>query len=260
VSVLQEIFAHKAEEVAEAKRHIPLSELQDLARGAAPPRGFRRALESNLHDPALIAEIKKASPSQGVIRSDFDPSAIARMYESVGAAAVSVLTDQRYFHGSSRNLLLAHEACTLPCLRKDFVNDQYQVVQSRAWGADAILLIVAALEQAQLLDLHCAATELGMDVLVEVHNEEEAERALESKADLIGVNNRNLKDLSTDLAVSDRILPKIAAHCLAVSESALSGTGDVARVKESGARAVLIGTSFCAAPNVGQKVREVMGW
>jgi indole-3-glycerol phosphate synthase len=230
------------------------------AREAASPRGFRAALADARPSLALIAEVKRASPSKGVIRPDFDPVTIAQAYEAAGAHALSVLTDERYFGGSLENLRRAREATRLPCLRKDFLLDPYQLYEARAWGADAVLLIVAGLEREQLAELHALALELGMDVLVEVHTLEEAETALGLGAELVGVNNRNLTDFRTDLSISEQILPLLAGRALAVSESALETCADLERVRAAGARAVLIGTAFMAAPDVGGKVREVMGW
>jgi indole-3-glycerol phosphate synthase len=208
----------------------------------------------------LIAEVKKASPSKGLIRADFDPSAIAHIYRGAGADCLSVLTDERYFQGSLENLAIAREASGLPCLRKDFILDPYQVYEARAWGADCILLIVAGLESGQLRDLSQLAKSLGMDVLVEVHSEPEAEIALSLGADLIGVNNRNLADMTTSLQTSLDLLPILSEHALTVSESALSSRAEVDLVRIAGARAVLIGTTFCAASDIGSKVREVMDW
>jgi indole-3-glycerol phosphate synthase len=259
VSVLDKIFERKAEEVAEAKKHLPLATVRLMAEGAGSTRGFRAALE-RAADIALIAEVKKASPSKGVIRANFDPVEVARAYEAAGAHALSVLTDVDYFQGSAENLRRARGSTSLPCLRKDFLNDEYQIYEARAWGADAVLLIVASLDDAQLKDLHSLAKSLAMDVLVEVHSREETERALQLGADLVGVNNRNLADFTTSLAISESLIPLIAPHALAVSESALESRHDIDRVKAAGAKAVLIGTSFCAAENVGAKLREVMAW
>jgi len=258
MNVLDRIFAHKATEVAAAKARISPSEIEALASEASAPRGFLNALRS-AKGLALIAEVKKASPSKGLIRSDFDPTEIATAYARAGASCLSVLTDESYFQGSPENLRLARQASGLPCLRKDFLNDPYQIYEARAWGADAVLLIVASLNDAQLKDLHELAVSLGMDVLVEVHDDGETERALELGARLIGVNNRNLADFKTTLEISDRLLPKIAPHAFAVSESALETRADLDRVQAAGAKAVLIGTTFCASPDIEAKVREVMG-
>ncbi len=260
MSVLTKIFEAKAHEVAAAKQVLSLKEIEELARNADAPRGFKNAL-ANASGLALIAEVKKASPSQGLIRPDFDPAQIAISYQTSGASALSVLTDEKFFQGSEENLRKARNATSLPCLRKDFINDPYQVYQARAWGADAVLLIVAALDRHQIKDLQDLIVELGMDALVEVHTDEEADVALELGCSLIGVNNRNLATFQTTLETSRLILPKIkASGALAVSESALESRADLDLVEAAGAKAVLIGTAFCAAPDIEEKVREVMGW
>ncbi len=260
MSVLDRIFAVKHEEVAAAKLKVSLSDLKATVADAAPTRGFRDALLNAPHFLGLIAEVKKASPSQGLIRPNFDPKEVAEAYERVGANALSVLTDVPHFQGSPANLGIARNATSLPCLRKDFVDDPYQVYEARAWGADAVLLILASLGQNQAAELQDLIWSLGMDALVEVHTAQEAEVALAIKANLIGVNNRNLADFKTDLAYSDQILPMIRDHAVAISESALNSFADLERVRIAGARAVLIGTSFCASPDIESKVREVMGW
>lgn len=259
MSALQRIFETKKEEVERAKSQLPLEEIKARAADAPPLRGFKSALERAAPKMALIAEVKKASPSKGLIRQDFDPATIAQTYETSGAHALSVLTDEKYFQGSPENLRKARYATQLPVLRKDFIYDPYQVYEGRAWGADAILLIVASLHDDQIRELRDLATDLGMDTLVEVHTEEEADTALTLGCELIGVNNRDLATFQTSLQVSERILPKIAPHAFAVSESALETKEDIVRVQAAGARAVLIGTTFCAAPDIGAKVREVMG-
>ena len=258
VSVLEKIFATKHEEVAEAKLRTPVEELRDIARNQDPTRGFRRAL-AEAPSVALIAEIKKASPSQGLIRADFDPASIAQSYERAGANCLSVLTDQPYFQGSPENLRLARAATNLPVLRKDFLDDPYQLWEARAWGADAVLLIVASLSDQQLIALQSLAWDLEMDALVEVHDEAEAERAIAAKSNLIGINNRDLRTFKTDLGVTARLAPMLASHALVVSESALATHADVLTVAGHGAKAVLIGTTFTSAPNIEAKVREVMG-
>ena len=260
MSELAKIFEGKREEVETAKSQISLSDLKAMARDAEPTRGFRDALSHADKPIALIAEVKKASPSQGLIRTNFDATEIASIYEIAGAHALSVLTDAPHFQGSAENLVRAREATRLPVLRKDFIYDPYQVYEARAWGADAVLLIVAALEAQELMHLKSLATELGMDSLVEVHNEAEAQIAMKAGSYLIGVNNRDLSTFKTDLAVSDKILPMIETPAISVSESAIETQEDIDRVHRSGARAVLIGTAFCAAPNIGAKVQEVMGW
>jgi indole-3-glycerol phosphate synthase len=259
MSALREIFEHKRGEVERARQQAPISSMEGRASDQEPPRGFINALKS-APGTALIAEIKAASPSRGEIRPGLDPKAVAEQFEEAGAHALSVLTDARYFKGSLDNLVKARDASRLPALRKDFLFDPYQVVESRAFGADAILLIVAALSRSQLDELMDCARQWGMNALVEVHNEREADIAIESGATLIGVNNRDLSTFQTDLEVSDRILPRIAPHALAVSESAIEANADVKRVAAAGAKAVLIGTTFCEAPDIGARVREVMGW
>ncbi len=257
---LEEIFRHKHVEIAEARRRVSLADLEAQLLGAPRVRGFRDALLSAPESIALIAEVKKASPSEGLIRPDFDPVDIATEYRHAGAHCLSVLTDVDYFQGSNANLVLAHEASGLPVLRKDFICDPYQVLEARTLGADAILLIVAGLSRSLLEGLHALATDHGMDVLVEVHDEAETDIALEIGADLIGVNNRNLHTFQTDLATSDVLIPRIAKHAVAVSESAINTFSDVKRVGAAGARAVLVGTAFCRSANIGAKVQEVMGW
>ncbi|HVL39551.1 MAG TPA: indole-3-glycerol phosphate synthase TrpC [Fimbriimonadaceae bacterium] len=256
---LDAIFETKRAEVAEARAQTPLSELRSLAADQAPTRGFRRSLEGH-QDLGLIAEVKQSSPSRGIIRADLDAAQVASAYERAGAHCLSVLTDRRYFGGSRENLEVARKTTKLPVLRKDFLFDPYQVWEARAWGADAVLLIVAGLERSSIQDLQALARELGMDALVEVHTCDEAEVALESGADLVGVNNRNLATFETSLDTSLEILPMLRGRALAVSESALESRRDLDRVKAAGAEAVLIGTTFCAAPDIEAKVQEVMGW
>ena len=260
MSVLEKIFAERRKDVAEAKLRIPEAELRARVRDQESPRGFRKALEGASQKPALIAEIKPASPSQGVINAALDVAQVAQAYGRAGAHALSVLTEPRHFGGRPENIMVAKTACGLPALRKDFICDPYQVLEARAWGADAVLFIVAALEPSQVIDLQATALEEGMDVLVEVHDEKETETALAAGAKLIGVNSRDLKTLATNLAVAERILPLVKGQALAVAESALSSRQDVRRVTHAGADAVLIGTAFCASPDIEGKVREVMGW
>lgn len=260
MSYLSAIFARKGEEVAEAKTACPLSDLKARARDAGPTRGFIDALANSDRSPALIAEVKKASPSQGIIREDFDPVELASQYRDAGANCLSVLTDEPFFMGSLRNLSLARNASGLPVLRKDFIFDVYQIWEARASGADAILLIAAMLDEPKLRDLYALSKELGMDVLVEIHDEKDSLKAEACRPSLVGVNNRDLETFQTDLQSTERLAPHWRERALLVSESALASKDDVVRVHRAGARAVLIGTSFCAAPNPGQKVREVMGW
>ena len=260
MSVLERIFSRKENEVATAKALVSESELQAQAADASPTRGFADALVSASKPVALIAEVKKASPSKGVIRADFDAVEVARAYERAGAHCLSVLTDVAGFQGSVENLKRARAATKLPCLRKDFLFDPYQVWEARAWGADAILLIATSLATSQIVDLMGLASGLGMDALIEVHDEADVERALAAKATLVGVNNRNLADFTTDLSATERLLPLFPDDTIKVSESALESQNDIELVRRAGARAVLIGTTFCAAPDVESKVREVMAW
>jgi indole-3-glycerol phosphate synthase len=272
MSKLREIFLHKRSEVERAKLATPLPELQATAADADRVRPFKAALERATTPLALIAEVKQASPSKGLIRPEFDPEEVAVAYKTAGAHCLSVLTDERYFQGSRENLKLAREASGLPCLRKDFIYDPYQIYEARAWGADCVLLIVAGflppnwIQEAPakgleaLRELWRLAKELGMDVLVEVHSADEVDIALELGADLIGVNNRNLSDMTTDLATSEELLPMLAQGAFAVSESALRTPEDLDRAKAAGAKGVLIGSTFCEAMDIGAKVREVMGW
>lgn len=256
---LAEIFEHKRGEVATAKREVPIAAIREQAAAAEAPRGFLKALRSSPHPLALIAEVKRASPSMGLIRDEFDAAEIARAYESAGADAISVLTDEKYFQGSPANLSIVKNAVSLPCLRKDFIEEPYQVFESRAWGADAILLILASLDDATAQDLMALSTGLGMDTLVEVHDLIEAERAIKLGAELIGVNNRSLATFETDLATGEAILPKLQG-AFRVAESALGSHADLERMRQAGAEGVLIGTAFCASPFIEVKVREVMGW
>lgn len=259
MSRLARIYEVKQGELDATMSAVPLPDVVARAKDAPPALGFRAALASSRHPVALIAEVKKASPSRGTIREDLDPTEVALAYRDAGAECLSVLTDRPFFAGSPDNLIAAKRATGLPCLRKDFLFDPYQVYEARAIGADAILLIVAGIERGVLAELGDLARALGMDVLVEVHTEREAELAAELGADLAGVNNRDLATFETDLATSERILPTLPSGCLAVAESGLSAATDIERMRNAGARAVLIGTTFCAAPDIRAKVREVMG-
>lgn len=259
MSKLREIFEHKAMEVAASKVRLPQAEIAEMAADLPPTRGFERTLRAS-GGIGLIAEVKKASPSQGLIRGDFDPVAVAEAYARAGATCLSVLTDEKYFQGSPENLRRVRGAVTLPLLRKDFIADSYQLYEARLWGADAILLIVAGLDDGSLSELFEEAKALQMDVLVEVHNEEEVERANALGATMIGVNNRDLSTFQTDLATTERLLPSIRREAVKVSESALSTHADIRRAEAAGANAVLIGTAFCAEPDIESKVRAVMGW
>ena len=255
--LLKKILARKVEEIRDRCARVSLSELSSRAADQPPTRGFVAALESKIEDglPAVIAEIKKASPSKGVMRNDFDPAAIAQSYEANGAACLSVLTDADFFHGSEAFLDAARNACHLPVLRKDFILDPYQVYEARAIGADCILLIVAALGDATLLELTLLAAELDLDVLVEVHDEEELERALAIPAPLIGVNNRDLHTFETSLDTSTRLAAQIPYDRLMVSESGIRTPDDVARLRAEGIEAFLVGETFMRAPDPGAALK-----
>jgi indole-3-glycerol phosphate synthase len=257
MTILDKIALTKKEEVARLLRERGLASLKDGALSSPPPRGFRKAL----HRPgrlSLIAEVKKASPSKGVLRADFDPVAIARAYEAAGAHAVSILTDVTYFQGSIDYLRQARVVINLPVLRKDFLIDPSQVYEAREAGADAVLLIVAMLDKAALSDLQALVRRLGMDALVEAHDEEELEKALAVGADLVGINNRNLKDFVVSLDVTKRLLPHCPPGVPVVSESGILTRADAQAVKEAGASAVLVGEGFVRHADPGVAVRALM--
>lgn len=251
--ILTRILATKAKELAAAEAAIPLSEMRALAGSSPKPRDFAGALRAKIASgrSAVIAEIKKASPSKGLLRPIFDPAAIAGRYEAGGAACLSVLTDRDYFQGRPEHLSAAREACSLPALRKDFLIDEYQVLESRALGADCILLIVAALDDARLAALEASALELGMDVLVEVHDGSELDRALKLATPLIGINNRNLRTFDVSLETTLDLLPRIPADRLVVTESGILAPADVARMRARGVHAFLVGEAFMRAADPG---------
>ena len=258
--VLAEICAATRREVERRKEIVPLAALERRAATASPPRGFARRLSEAAAGPrpALIAEIKKASPSRGLIRADFDPPALARSYKDGGATCLSVLTDGPYFQGSDEHLIAARGAVDLPVLRKDFMLDPYQVVEARAIGADCILLILAALDDATARTLSRLARDLGLDVLAEVHDEAELDRALALEGALLGINNRNLKTLNVDLAVFERLARRAPADRFLVAESGLKTAADLARLTRAGARAFLIGESLMSQPDVAAVTRALL--
>ena len=256
--ILRKIIATKVEEVAAGMARTATDEMAAMAADMPPARAFVQRIRKVMSaGPAVIAEIKKASPSAGIIRENFQPDQIAVSYESAGAACLSVLTDAEYFKGANEYLQQARNACSLPALRKDFLVDPWQVYESRVLGADCILLIVAALERAQLLDLDGLAREIGLDVLVEVHNEDELDDALATGASLIGVNNRDLHTFTTNLAVSERLRPMIPEDRTMVTESGIHSREDVARMGRCGIHAFLVGEAFMRREEPGDALRSL---
>lgn len=258
-TVLDRILVHKRDEVSQRRQSKPMATLIDGARSAAPARGFVAALSARIEagDPAVIAEVKKASPSKGVIRENFDPTAIARSYAAAGAACLSVLTDENYFQGHDRYLVDARAATRLPTLRKDFVVDPYQVFEARVLGADCVLLIVAALEPSLLRECHACATELGLDVLIEVHDRLELGRALDLSPNLVGINNRDLRTLDTQLNTTYDLLPEIPNETIVVTESGIHERAQVAALRARGVNAFLVGEAFMRDPDPGAALRRL---
>jgi len=258
-NILEKILARKREEISERKAAVPLAELQASLREQEPCRGFAAALSYQIRHkrPAVIAEIKKASPSKGIIRKNFDPAAIAASYAEHGATCLSVLTDQEFFQGYDNFLQQARDACSLPVIRKDFMIDPYQIVESRALGADCVLLIVAALAPAQLQELWAAAKETGLDVLIEVHNSAELKQALQLKPELIGINNRDLQTFKTSLNVTYRLLNEIPDEVAVVTESGILARTDVEEMLDHGVYGFLVGESFMRASDPGAKLQEL---
>lgn len=259
MDILTRILARKHEEVIAAKGRLALAELQALAGQAASPRGFAAALRRRVdrQQPAVIAEIKRASPSKGVMRDPYDPIAIAKSYEAAGAACLSVLTDRDFFQGDLEHLRLAKSACSLPILRKDFIVDAYQIFEARHGGADAILLIAAALTDQQMAELAEVARSLGMDVLLEVHDGAELARAAIIQPDLIGINNRNLQTFETRLETTLELLPQVPAGCVLITESGIHTRSDVAKMRANGVHAFLVGEAFMRATDPGEKLADL---
>jgi indole-3-glycerol phosphate synthase len=255
--LLDEIVAHKRTELEQLKQIRPESEVRKAAATSPAPRGFAAALEAN-GPVALIAEVKKASPSAGLIRSAFDPAVIATTYERCGAACVSVLTDKKYFQGSLEDLAAVRRAVSIPLLRKDFLIDRYQVFEARAAGADCVLLIAECLDDCRMRDLYFAASDLGMDVLIELYAEENLDRVLKLEPALVGINNRNLRTFSTELDHTIRLAPQIVGSALLVSESGIRTHEDVSRLHQAGVRAILVGETLMRSNDIQAKIDELL--
>jgi indole-3-glycerol phosphate synthase len=256
--ILDEIIAYKKTELAETKRRLPFPDIKAKALNAQPVRGFGKALANN-GELRLIAEVKKASPSKGVIREDFDPVKIAKAYEGSGASCLSVLTEQKYFQGSLAYLGEIKKVVNLPLLRKDFIIDEYQIFEARAAGADAVLLIVACLERSRMEDYLGIAKQLDLDVLVESHTYKELDKALLAGAQLVGINNRDLVTFKVDLQTTLDLLKDIPDDRIVVSESGIKNRADVVRLQQAGVDAILVGESLMREKDIGMKVKELLG-
>ncbi len=256
MTVLEEIVAGKRKEVEQRKRSIPLEKLEEDIRRRETPLDFAGALRGE--GVRLIAEVKQASPSKGLLCPEFDPVELAEVYATSGAAAISVLTEEKYFRGSLEHLAAVREKVGLPLLRKDFIFDPYQVYEARAYGADALLLITAILRQEQLEELIAASHSLGLSCLVEVHDEAETERARRTGAGIIGINNRDLKTLAVDIETTRRLAPLVPEGCVAVSESGIRGGDDVRKMKEWGISAILVGETLVTAEDIPSRIRELV--
>jgi indole-3-glycerol phosphate synthase len=256
-NILDEIVVHKRQEIAASRRERTESDLEEALAAAAPVRDFAAALREK-HPLGLIAEVKRASPSAGLIRDDFDPVVIARIYEAHGAGCISVLTDEHFFQGSLQYLRDIRSAVSVPLLRKDFILDRYQILEARAAGADCVLLIAECLDQPTLVDLHECIVELGMQALIEIYDPENLERVLSVRPALLGINNRNLRTFVTDLDHSIRLRPRIPDDLLLISESGIHSRNDVARLQDAGIHAILVGETLMRSPDIGAKVDELI--
>jgi indole-3-glycerol phosphate synthase len=260
--ILRRILATKRAEIEAARASVPLAEMERRARAAAAPRDFAGALRARIaaRKPAVIAEIKRASPSKGLLRDPFDPAAIARSYAAAGAACLSVLTDREYFQGDAEHLIAARAACELPVLRKDFLVEPYQAYEARAMGADCVLLIAAALSAGDMRGLERIAHDLGMAVLVEVHDAAELESALTLSTPLLGINNRDLRSFETRLETTLDLLPRVPAGRLVITESGIRSPGDVERMQAAGVGAFLVGEAFMRSPDPGKSLSSLFNF